>query len=44
MDVGLVFLSRLALVMLFLPFSAFDKAVNFGGAVKSASGRGWGAR
>ena len=35
-DMVLVFLSRLALVMLFLPFSAFDKLVNFRGAVKQA--------
>lgn len=32
----LIFLSRFALVMLFLPFSAFDKIVNFRGAVQQA--------
>ena len=32
----LVFLSRLALVLLFLPFSAWDKVVNFPGAVGQA--------
>lgn len=37
-----VFLSRLALVMLFLPFSAFDKVVNFRGAVGQARGIGVG--
>ena len=35
-DVILIFLSRLALVMLFLPFSAWDKIVNFRGAVAQA--------
>ena len=42
-DMILIFLSRLALVMLFLPFSAFDKLVNFRGAVSQAREIGVGA-
>ena len=39
MSLGIVvtFLVRLALVALFLPFSALDKVLNFRGAVRQAS-------
>ena len=43
-DVVLIFLTRLALVMLFLPFSAFDKIVSFRGAVGQAREIGVGAK
>jgi len=36
-DVLVTFLSRLSLVLLFLPFSALDKVLNFGAATAQAS-------
>lgn len=37
MEIVVTFVARLLLVILFLPFSAMDKLVNFGGAVGQAS-------
>jgi putative oxidoreductase len=37
MEIVVAFLARLLLVLLFLPFSALDKLVNFSGAVGQAS-------
>ena len=37
LDIVVTFLVRLALVALFLPFSALDKVLNFRGAVRQAS-------
>ena len=38
MTIAIAFLTRLALVALFLPFSALDKLRDFGGAVTQARG------
>ena len=41
LSIGLALAIRIALVLLFLPFSALDKVLDFRGAVAQAHAIGW---